>query len=123
MKKLIFMLLVVLLTSALEIWSYTVKPRMTKTVEPHYSGISGRRYYFPKEYEHDEPLVVTVDSIYGNYLNYNITQSAEDIAREINRRKRVEQLQRSSKKPEGVSSQGEIVGVPSDFAYEYTPLK
>lgn len=115
--------MVFVLISGLEIWAYSIKPRMTKTIAPHYSGISGRRYTAYRQDESDYlPIIITVGDYtgdYGNYLNYNTSQSAEEIAHEINRRRRVEQLQRSSEKPKGVPQEGEIVGTPLDYKSDF----
>ena len=103
MKMLTVMALLFIVTFG-ETALFAYKPRMTKTVEPHYSGVSGRRYYFPTvEEQNEQPIIINLADLNESnyYLNPNNPQTAEDVARERNRIMRAAQLERSSKKPAG----------------------
>ena len=79
MKKLIFIVVFVFFTPVLEVWSYSVKPRMTKTIEPHYSPLSGRRYSsYDDSYE--DPLIVNMEDFTGatSYIKPSDLETAED---------------------------------------------
>ena len=122
MKKFIFIASFFICNVAL-VMSSVDKPRMTKSIAPHYSGISGRRFYMPSYDEQNlEPIVINLEDLDQAYfINPNNIQTAEDIAIERNRRMRATQLLRSSKKPSGTeayyftSDAGLPEGVPHDM--------
>lgn len=83
-----------------------IKHKNTKTVAPHYSSISGRRYLPHYEEVYTEPYVFTPESLNKSayFIDPNNPITAEDMAIERNRRMRALQLQRSEKRPYGAKA-------------------
>ncbi len=101
MKK--FTVFILLFFLSIDSMLFAIKPRMTKTVVPHYSGVSGRRYYFPSyEEQNEEPVFINSGDFDTAYYSNPVTPiTAEEVAIERNRRMRALQLQRSEKRPYG----------------------